>query len=314
MKIQFHLVGRAALLAACCAIFFATGCEAGNIEGELDGGSVGVDGVTSIDGAGDSICLDVETEVSLDVAVDVPVSDCGNGERAEDEACDDGNLEAGDGCDPTCAVEPGWACDLVNCFCDDGFFGEACVACPDCGLHGACRDGQDADGTCDCETGYSGDLCDACQAGFVALPDGTCGYEEFCSQELCNDQGDCVADAAGEVFCDCDPDFLGETCDQKSDECEPNPCENNASCEDGIAFAGAPECLSAQLDEAGEPVAGCAASSECQEAVCDADPYCCNQMWDETCAACAAGDSSVADCTVDAPVSLEDVGYTCDCP
>ena len=217
-----------------------------------------------MDGAGDSLDLDAETEVSLDVALDVPLSDCGDGERAENEACDDGNLDAGDGCDPTCAVEPGWACDLVNCFCDEGFYGEACVACPDCGLNGVCRDGSDGEGTCDCETGHVGDLCELCDAGFVALPDGTCGYEELCRQELCNDQGDCVADAAGEVSCHCDPDFLGVDCSTQSNECDPNPCENDAECADGVAHVGAPDCLVAQLDDNGELESGCSASAGCR--------------------------------------------------
>lgn len=35
---------------------------------------------------------------------------CGDGIRAGDEACDDGNLAPGDGCDPDCALEDGGAC------------------------------------------------------------------------------------------------------------------------------------------------------------------------------------------------------------
>jgi cysteine-rich repeat protein len=30
------------------------------------------------------------------------------------EECDDNNLAAGDGCSPTCLVEPGWACPLLG--------------------------------------------------------------------------------------------------------------------------------------------------------------------------------------------------------
>ena len=36
---------------------------------------------------------------------------CGNGVRDEGEACDDGNLIAGDGCTDTCSVEVGYACE-----------------------------------------------------------------------------------------------------------------------------------------------------------------------------------------------------------
>jgi cysteine-rich repeat protein len=31
------------------------------------------------------------------------------------EACDDGNFIAGDGCSPTCEVEPGWVCPVEQC-------------------------------------------------------------------------------------------------------------------------------------------------------------------------------------------------------
>jgi fibro-slime domain-containing protein len=37
---------------------------------------------------------------------------CGDG-LVIDEACDDGNLEDGDGCSDTCSVESGWSCDTV---------------------------------------------------------------------------------------------------------------------------------------------------------------------------------------------------------
>jgi cysteine-rich repeat protein len=33
--------------------------------------------------------------------------ECGDADRRAGEACDDGNHVAGDGCDPTCAIEPG---------------------------------------------------------------------------------------------------------------------------------------------------------------------------------------------------------------
>lgn len=39
---------------------------------------------------------------------------CGDGVLAQDESCDDGNLEDGDGCSATCAIEPGFACPPAN--------------------------------------------------------------------------------------------------------------------------------------------------------------------------------------------------------
>ena len=138
MKIQANLFSRTTLAVACSALLVLSGCEAGNIEGEIDGGSVGVDQLTPEDGVGDAVGQDVLVDIAQDVAAPDALTDCGDGERSETEACDDGNLDSGDGCDPTCQVEPGWVCDLVNCFCDEGFFGEACLPCPDCGVHGAC--------------------------------------------------------------------------------------------------------------------------------------------------------------------------------
>lgn len=74
---------------------------------------------------------------------------CGDGIRAELEACDDGNLEAGDGCAPTCRVERGWICPDGSCetACGDGVVaGEE--ACDDGNL--SSNDG--CSGTCTVET------------------------------------------------------------------------------------------------------------------------------------------------------------------
>jgi cysteine-rich repeat protein len=42
---------------------------------------------------------------------------CGDGELLLEEDCDDGNVEAGDGCGPTCAIEPGFECPATKDFC-----------------------------------------------------------------------------------------------------------------------------------------------------------------------------------------------------
>ncbi len=46
------------------------------------------------------------------------VSVCGDGILEGDEACDDGNLLGGDGCDGDCAVEDGWVCGESGCLPD----------------------------------------------------------------------------------------------------------------------------------------------------------------------------------------------------
>ena len=45
------------------------------------------------------------------IAIDA--SHCGDHVIQDPEECDDGNLAAGDGCDPTCHVEPAWSCDAL---------------------------------------------------------------------------------------------------------------------------------------------------------------------------------------------------------
>ncbi|MCL2824359.1 MAG: GEVED domain-containing protein, partial [Polyangiaceae bacterium] len=44
----------------------------------------------------------------------VRIGGCGDGIRDIWEGCDDGNTTAGDGCSPTCEVEPGFTCDVGN--------------------------------------------------------------------------------------------------------------------------------------------------------------------------------------------------------
>ncbi|HYP89282.1 MAG TPA: DUF4215 domain-containing protein, partial [Polyangiaceae bacterium] len=51
------------------------------------------------------------------------------------EACDDGNVASGDGCDASCAVEPGWSCWYdFGCHpivCGDGFSDYPTEECDD---------------------------------------------------------------------------------------------------------------------------------------------------------------------------------------
>ena len=68
---------------------------------------------------------------------------CGTGTIDLTEACDDGNLNDGDGCSATCAVEPCWACTgepstcapLTGTSCDDG---DPCTSGDTCTSAGAC--------------------------------------------------------------------------------------------------------------------------------------------------------------------------------
>ena len=70
-------------------------------------GNVKSNGVVDVDGASgaaDPINLSVTTKFGV----------CGDGNRDENEECDDANLKDGDGCSKFCTVEDGYACIEVN--------------------------------------------------------------------------------------------------------------------------------------------------------------------------------------------------------
>jgi len=97
-----------------------------------------------------------------------PTSTCGNGAKEGTEACDDGDLDPGDGCSATCAVESGYTCtgtapsvcvhDVT--LCSDGLDNDgdgatdlADFSCGGVATHTSettpksqCQDGQDNDG------------------------------------------------------------------------------------------------------------------------------------------------------------------------
>lgn len=80
----------------------------------------------------------------------------GGGDTGGPEQCDDGNTDAGDGCDQGCQLEPGWICEVP---------GTACVR-PVCGDSSV--DGQE---TCDDGNTDTGDGCDE---GCAREPDWVC--------------------------------------------------------------------------------------------------------------------------------------------
>ncbi len=72
-----------------------------------------------------------ELVISGDAAVTasyepIPAGTCGDGVITWDEACDDGNTAAGDGCSATCAVEGGFACTVGSTGASQCFWNEIC--------------------------------------------------------------------------------------------------------------------------------------------------------------------------------------------
>jgi len=53
------------------------------------------------------------------------------------------------------------------------------------------------------------------------------------SNNPCQHDSECVDVDEGHVFCFCDDGYEGDFCETDTDECESNPCHNNATCIDG---------------------------------------------------------------------------------
>jgi fibulin 1/2 len=133
-------------------------------------------------------------------------SSCGNGVRIVGEECDDGNLDAGDGCDEHCDVELGWVCDEI------GGPSTCAFTCGDGVLDP--RSGEE----CDDGTGNSDTEIDACRLRCVRAfcGDGVADTGEACDTgDLRSDRRpdgcrmDCV-----EAFCGDGVLDTGEYCDE----------------------------------------------------------------------------------------------------
>jgi cysteine-rich repeat protein len=121
---------------------------------------------------------------------------CGDGQKTDDEECDDGNTYPGDGCGPDCFIEPNWYCsggtpltpDICKPLCGDGI------------LTGweTCEDGNTASGdgcSSDCviEPGWK------CE-GLPAICTTICGDGIVVGDEVCDavtPDGGCLPDCSG---------------------------------------------------------------------------------------------------------------------
>jgi fibro-slime domain-containing protein len=136
-----------------------------------------------------------------------PAPGCGNGELTDDEACDDGNVEGGDGCAATClSVDPGFSCVVP---------GEPCRAIAVCG------DGVVADSEqCDDKNVADGDGCSnrcrvefgkKCEGAPSVCSDTTCGDGNKEGAESCDDGNTNPFDGCSSI-CLREPDCSGGTC------------------------------------------------------------------------------------------------------
>ena len=150
-----------------------------------------------------------------------PPNRCGNTLLDDDEACDDGDQLAGDGCAEDCALEEGWECPVpglacVPAACGDGIrarsgsFGEGCD-------DGGTESGDGCSPTCEVEPGW---VCD----GFGTCRLTTCGDGVREGSESCDDGNDDPFDGCGGCLV--------------LPVCRDGACP--AECGDGLVFPGEP--------------------------------------------------------------------------
>jgi fibro-slime domain-containing protein len=209
---------------------------------------------------------------------------CGDGERGVTEACDDGNVEPGDGCDATCVVESGFRCPVPGVACVAIVCGDKKVESPELCDDGNVASGDGCDASCGLEDGYAcllpGTMCQAAEcgdgivAGFEICDDGNAatgdGCDDACKLEPgfhCPDEGQA-----------CEPTECGDGVAQGLEDCDDgnvlpydgcNPlCENEPSCSggeceaicgDGIILPGTSEAC-----DDGNAFSGDGCSSDCE--------------------------------------------------
>lgn len=105
----------------------------------------------------DAQITDAATELDaseVDAALpDATLGVCGNGRVENDEACDDANRTQGDGCDPLCQLEAGYACEGEPSECVR--LDPCSESINPCDTNAACEVVDEA-ATCTCADGYFG--------------------------------------------------------------------------------------------------------------------------------------------------------------
>ncbi len=215
---------RAASVSTLLCTFAAVGCSAGapSAEGENKSGSKSDPNNQNIDTtmSGGS---DVNTG-PYDPKMDEPAPPgCGDGTLTDDEACDDGNTEGGDGCYANClGVDRGFLCATPNEPCQRfAICGDGVAALPEHCDDKNTVDGDGCSSQCKLELGFK---CDARADGVSVCATTTCGDGIVEGTEKCEGGAtagctkDCQfipkCDESGKCESECgDGLLLGEACD-----------------------------------------------------------------------------------------------------
>lgn len=198
----------------------------------------------------------------------------------------------GDKLDPACDACAATVCQS-DAYCCEGAWDEQCVGEADqlCGK-ACCGDGQcnESCSQCpaDCGACPSEPQCphSVCAPG-AALSPNACS--DPCVSQVCQQSPSCCSQGNDPAWSDACSDLAGDLCG--ADACVVAVCQAMPSCCSGSwtqacvdqakAHCNTPcNCPHAECQEGAALPASC---SPCAAAVCQADPYCCQQAWDGTC-------------------------------
>lgn len=178
---------------------------------------------------------------------------CGNGTKAGDEGCDDGNANSGDGCSASCIVESGWSCTgTTPSVCSATSSSSSSSSTPTCGngtkaVDEGCDDGDTSSGdgcsaSCTVESGWS------CVGTTPSTCSEVCGNGVKTAGEGCDDgdtsSGDgCSATCTVESGWSCTgttPTACAEVCGNgvvtDSEECDDGNTSNGDGCTSACAL------------------------------------------------------------------------------
>ncbi|OJH35513.1 DUF4215 domain-containing protein [Cystobacter ferrugineus] len=170
-----------------------------------------------VGGASDTDAGPTPDDPDASTPLDGGATSCGDGLKQTEEACDDGNTTAGDGCSATCALEPGWSCPSAGRPCLAALCGDQLIAGDEECEDGNVLSGDGCSNECRLESGYK---CD------------TIG--EPCVRTVCGDQ---VAEGAEQ--CDDGNNDMGDGCSPlcvREPRCSNGMCQ--AVCGDGMMIPG----------------------------------------------------------------------------
>lgn len=228
-KLNLLIVGTSAIAIACSA-----GAGSGDT-GDGDTAGDG-DGEICVAGCGDGDGDDVE-DPNFKLP---PTANCGDGVLDDDEVCDDGGLENGDGCYGNCrGIEVGYICPKEGQSCIQfAVCGDGITAFPEQCDDGATTSGDGCNENCKLELGFK------CTTDEVSVcTETTCGDDlvegaEMCEPsqtEGCTSQCQFAPDCSGDGECtsECgDGLVLSEDCDD-GNKLNGDGCDENCQVEPG---------------------------------------------------------------------------------